>query len=341
MQMRPLGESGIEASVVAFGAWAIGGWMWGGAEEKDSIAAIHAALDNGINFIDTAPMYGMGRSEEILGKALKGGYRQKTVLATKCSLVWDGTGEDGTYFFAADDKAKVAEDVPNPKYKIYKNNRPHLIRKGLEDSLRRLQTDVIDLFQTHWQDPTTPIEDTMEELMKMKKEGKIRAIGTCNAGIADLDRYRSVGQLDTDQEKYSMLDRAREQDNLPYVEKNKMAFLAYSPLAQGLLTGAVGPDRVFGPGDQRSVNPRFGVENRVKVAEFLNEIRPVADDYKLTLGQLVAAWTVAQPGCSHALLGARTVKQVIENAKSGEVKLDDAAVATVTRAVNEKLKDVK
>ena len=341
MQKRSLGESGIEASVIAFGAWAIGGWMWGGAEEKESIAAVHAALDNGINFIDTAPMYGMGRSEEILGKALKGGYRQKAVLATKCTLVWDGSGEDGTYFFPADDKGKVADNDPNPKYKIYKNNKPRMIRKGIEESLRRLQTDVIDLYQTHWQDPTTPIEETMAELMALKKEGKIRAIGTCNASPEDLERYRAAGQLDSDQEKYSMLDRAREGDNLPYVEKNKLAFLAYSPLGQGLLTGAVGPDRVFGPGDQRAVNPRFSVENRGRVAAFLADIRPIADDYKLTLGQLVAAWTVAQPGCSHALLGARTVGQVIENARAGTVTLDAAAVAAITRAVNEKLKDVK
>ncbi len=337
MQMRPIGQSGIEASVIAFGAWAIGGWMWGGAEEKQSIDAIHAALDNGINFIDTAPMYGFGRSEEILGKALKGGYRQKAIVATKCTLVWDGSGTDGVYHFGADDDRRLPDDVKNPKYKIYKNNKPRMVRKGLEESLRRLQTDVIDLFQTHWQDESTPIAETMDELLKLKKEGKIRAIGCSNATTEQLKEYCDRGQLDSDQEKYSMLDRGMEKTNLPFVKENNIAFLAYSPLGQGLLTGAVGPDRVFAPGDKRNFDPRFSQENRVKVAAFMNEIRPIADDYRITLGQLVAAWTIAQPGCSHALLGARDVKQVIENAKAGEVSLSSDAIAKITKAVDEKL----
>jgi aryl-alcohol dehydrogenase-like predicted oxidoreductase len=337
MQTRPLGQSGIEASVIAFGAWAIGGWMWGGAEKKDSIAAVHAALDNGMNFIDTAPMYGMGRSEEVLGKALKGGYRQKAIIATKVSMYWDGSGEDGTYFFDSDDQRRLPDGSGNAKYKIYKNNKPRVIRKGLEDSLKRLQTDVIDLLQTHWQDPSTPIADTLGELLKRKKEGKIHASGCCNASIADMDQYRAAGQLDSDQEKYSMLDRGQEKGNLPYVQEHKMAFLAYSPLGQGLLTGGVGPDRVFPDGDLRKSNPRYGVENRQKVADFLAVIKPVADANNLTLGQLAAAWTIAQSGCSHALLGARNAKQVAENAKAGQVKLDAASLAAVTKAVNEKL----
>ncbi len=338
MQMRPLGASGIQASAVAFGAWAIGGWMWGGTEEKDAIAAVHAALDSGINLIDTAPMYGMGRSEEIVGKALQGGLRQKAIIATKCTLVWDGSGEDGFYFFPADDQGRLPDDAPKPKYKVYRNNKPRLIRKGVEESLRRLRTDVIDLFQTHWQDPTTPIEDTMAELMKLKREGKIRAIGCCNAGPEEMDKYRAAGQLDSDQEKYNMIDRAMEGKNLPYCAKHKLAFLAYSPLAQGLLTGAIGPDRVFAPGDLRAKNPRYGLENRKKVAEFLAAVQPIAHDHKLTLGQLVTAWTLAQTGCSHVLLGARNAKQVAENAKGGAAALDSAALAAVGKAIEEKLK---
>lgn len=339
MQMRPLGGSGIMASVVGLGAWAIGGWMWGGNEEKDSIDSIHAALDNGISLIDTAPMYGMGRSEEILGKALKGARRHKAVLATKCALEWDGTEKGGVFHFAADDYGKAEGD--NPQYKVMRNARPKVIRKQLEDSLRRLQTDVIDLYQTHWQDPSTPIEDTMTELMKMQREGKIRAIGCSNASVEDMERYRAVGRLDTDQEKYSMLDRAREKDNLPYCAEHNIAHLAYSPLAQGLLTGAVGPERVFSPTDNRASLPRFSMENRIKVAEFLRFIQPIADDYKLTLGQLVTAWTVAQPGSSHALLGARNAKQAAENAKGGQVVIEAESLATITRAVEEMLGEVK
>ena len=339
MQMRPLGESGIEASVVAFGAWAIGGWMWGGSEESESIKTIHAALDSGINLIDTAPMYGMGRSEEIVGKALQGGKRQQAVIATKCTLVWEGN--EGEFMFNSDDFGRIGADVPNPKYKIYRNNRPAAIRKGLEDSLRRLRTDYIDLFQTHWQDSTTPIEDTMHELVKMKNEGKIRAIGCCNATVEQMQQYRNVGQLDSDQEKYNMIDRGRENDNLPYVKEHKMAFLAYSPLAQGLLTGAIGPERQFNKGDVRLNNPRYSIENRERVAGFLAEIKSVADDHKATFGQVVTAWTLAQPGCSHALLGARTEAQVAENARGGALTLESAALDVITKAVNEKLKDIK
>lgn len=326
MRMRELGTSGIQASVVAFGAWAIGGWNWGGTSEDESVASIHAAIDLGMTFIDTAPMYGYGRSEEILGKALAGGRRNHVVLASKCGLTWDG---QGTFHIYTDDVGKSA-DAATAKYTVCKNGRADVIRKGVEDSLRRLRTDYIDLMQTHWQDPATPIEETMGELMRLKKEGKIRAIGCSNATPDDMDKYRASGQLDTDQEKYSMLDRQREDDNLPYCAEHKLSFLAYSPLAQGLLTGAVGPDREFGPGDGRRDNPRFSQEGRRRVLAFLQSVKPIADDYGLTYGQLVAAWTLAQPGCTHILLGARTPEQVTENVKGGAATLEDEAVREIT-----------
>lgn len=329
MFTRPLGSSGIEASVVAFGAWAIGGWNWGGADESDSIAAVHAAVDSGITFIDTAPVYGFGRSEEVLAKALQAGYRQRVVLASKCGLNWNG---EGVFHFASDDEHKV-DDPAGAKYRVCRNCRPAVIRKEVEDSLRRLRTDVIDLMQTHWQDPETPIADTMGELLRLKKEGKIRAIGCSNATPEQMDEYRAVGPLDSDQEKFSMLDLQRREDSLPYCARHNVAFLAYSPLAQGLLTGAVGPERVFKPGDARLTNPRFSRESREKVLAFLSGVKGIADEYGLTYGQLVTAWTLAQPGCSHVLLGARTPAQVEENAKGGAVRLDDGAV----KAINERL----
>lgn len=331
MHMRELGGSGILASAVAFGAWAIGGWNWGGAKESESIDAIHAAVDNGITFIDTAPVYGFGRSEEVVGKALRGGYRQKVVLASKCGLNWEG---EGFFHFASDDAGKVSDPV-GAKYRVCRNGSSAWIRRGVEESLRRLGTDVIDLMQTHWQDPETPIEETMGELLRLKKEGKIRAIGCSNASVEDMDRYRGVGVLDVDQEKYSMLDRDREGDNLPYCAENAVAFLAYSPLAQGLLTGAVGVEREFKPGDGRRDNPRFSVENRKKILGFLEEIKPVAEDHGLTFGQLVTAWTLSRPGCSHVLLGARTPAQVKENARGGDVVLEQSAVDAVTNKLNE------
>ena len=339
MRMRPLGGSGIEVSTVILGAWAIGGWQWGGIRESEAIDAIHAAPDNGINCIDTAPVYGWGRSEELVGKALQGGLRHRMVVASKCALVWDGSGEDGTYLYSGGKLGKVPDDSPERVCRVFINTRPQHIRRGLEDSLRRLRTDYIDLFQTHWQDATTPIEDTMAELLKMKREGKIRAIGCSNATPEQMDRYRALGPLDVDQEKFSMLDRAREKDCLPYCAENGIAFLAYSPLGQGLLTGAVGPERVFGPDDMRSMNPRFSLESRKRIADFLQTIRPIADDYRLSYAQLVTAWTLAQPGCSHAILGARNVEQVRENAKGGAVVLDDAAVLQITEQVGRFLKD--
>lgn len=340
MKTRPLGQSGIEASVIAFGAWAVGGWMWGGTDEKESVAAIHAALDHGMNFIDTAPVYGFGRSEEIVGKALAGGYRQKAVLASKCALVWDGGGTDGTFHFEANRDGAATVKGAKDNYLIYVNTRPKQIRKGVEESLRRLRTDVIDLMQTHWQDPSAPVADAMGELMKLKKEGKIRAIGCSNASIGEMDQYRAAGQLDADQEKFNMIDRGMEKTNLPYCAEHNIAFLAYSPLAQGLLTGAIGPDRVFAKGDLRNDDPRYSLENRKKAAEFLAVIKPVADGHGLTLAQLVSAWTVAQPGCTHALLGARNVKQVLENAKGGEIDIDKAGLDLLSKAVAEKLAGV-
>ncbi len=332
MRSRPLGQSGIEASVVALGTFAMGGWLWGGSEEAESLEAVHAAVDQGMTFIDTAPMYGMGRAEELLGKVLQGGLRRKVVLASKCGLVWDGS-PGGVFHFNSDDSGKLPDSEPNPKYRVFRNCRPEVLRKGVEDSLKLLRTDYIDLLQTHWQDASTPIEETMGELMKLKREGKILAIGCSNATPEEMDRYRLAGELASDQEKYSMLEANMEKTNLPYCAEKKIAFLAYAPLAKGLLTGAVGPERQFGPGDDRNKSPLFSLENRRKVADFLNRIRPVADDYRITVGQLVVAWTLAQPGCSHVLLGARKVKHVLENAKAGEVVLDSAAVARVSECL--------
>ena len=319
MQQRTLGTSGISASIVALGTWAIGGWRWGGTDEAESIRAIQAALDEGINFLDTAPAYGLGLSEEIVGKALKG-KRNQAVIASKCGMVWHT--DQGVYFL---------DEYGKP---IHKYLGPESVRYEVEQSLQRLQTDYIDLYQTHWQDVTTPIEETMGELVRLKEEGKIRAIGVCNATVDEMERYRKLGAVDSDQEKYSMLDRNPEDTNLPWCQEQQVAFLAYSPLAQGLLTGKMGPDRVFSSDDQRSTNPRYAVENRVRIQSLLNGIHPYAEKYGLNLGQMVIAWTVAQPGVTHALVGARTAEQSIENAGAGRVELDRDDAAAITDLVN-------
>jgi methylglyoxal reductase len=331
MEYRSLGKSGIEASVVGFGAWAIGGWSWGGTKKNDPQGAIHAAIDHGINLIDTAPMYGYGHSEELVGKALQG-LRDKVVLATKCGLVW--YKQEGEKFFDANEQG-AAENDAEKQYEVYINLRPAMIRHEIEESLGRLKTDRIDLYQTHWQDSTTKTEDAMAELMKLKQEGKIRAIGCSNATVEQLKRYQAAGQLDVDQEQYSMLQRQHEADNLPFCAENQMAFLAYSPLALGILTGKIGPDQGFDKGDVRRNDPWYQKENRPKVQALLKLIRSVADNKAVTIAQTVIAWTVQQRGCSHALVGARNADQAIANAKAGEVKLNGEELKRIREAVDQ------
>ena len=210
MRYRALGSSGIEASVVGLGTWAIGGWMWGGTDEPAAIKAIHAGIDAGINLVDTAPVYGFGLSEKIVGRAIRG-RRERVVLATKCALVWDR--KDGEFYFNSTDRGSCKADGA---FDVYKCLKPDSIRLEVERSLTRLGTDYIDLYQTHWPDSTTAIADTMEALLDLKQQGKIRAIGVCNATAQQMADYGLTGVLDSDQEKYSMLDRAQETANLPY-----------------------------------------------------------------------------------------------------------------------------
>lgn len=315
MKKRPLGTSDLEASVIAFGAWALGGWRWGGSDDQASIDALRAGLDSGINFIDTAPAYGFGHGEEVVGKAIQG-RRSQVILATKCGLSWNTS--KGTLLFISDEKGRNEAG----QYRIHKTLDPDLVRSDLEGSLRRLRTDYIDLYLTHWQDTTTRIEDTMALLLDLKKAGKIRAIGACNAKTEDLSRYRARGPFDADQERFSLLDRGPEETQLPWCREHHVAFLAYSPLHHGLLTGRITPGRVFKEGDLRRDHPSFSPANLERISGMLQRIQPIADRRGITLSQLVIAWTVAQPGVTHALVGARTAAQAVENAAAGDLTLD-------------------
>jgi methylglyoxal reductase len=330
MKYRPLGKSGIEASVVGFGAWAIGGWMWGGTKKNDPEGAIHAAVDHGINLIDTAPMYGYGRSEELVGQAIKS-IRDRVVLASKCGLVW--YKKEGDKIFDANEEGR-AESEDDKKYEVYINLKPAMIRYEIDESLRRLKTDRIDLYQTHRQDSTTRTEDVMAELMLLKQEGKIRAIGCSNATVEHMERYRSAGQLDTDQEQYSMLQRQHEAHNLSFCRENNIAFLAYSPLALGILTGKIGPKHEFGRGDLRWNNPWYQKEQQPQVDALLEVVRSVAEGKGVTIAQTVIAWTLEQPGCSHALVGARSPEQALANAKAGDVQLSEEEIRTIRKVVD-------
>jgi aryl-alcohol dehydrogenase-like predicted oxidoreductase len=318
MELREIGTSGIKASAVGLGTWAIGGWLWGGSDEKAAVAAIQAALDSGITLIDTAPAYGLGLSEEIVGRAIAG-RREKVVLATKCGLVWHL--RRGEHFF---------DQHGQP---VHRYLGPESVRYELEQSLRRLKTDHLDLFQTHWQDASTPIADTMAELTKLKQEGKIRAIGASNCSPAELESYLAADRLDGLQEKYSMLDRGLERELLPLCRASGVSVLAYSPLALGLLTGKIKRGRHFRGDDLRRNNPRFTDENLRKVAALLKELEPVAAGHRATIAQTVIAWTISRPGITFALCGARAPEQALENAGAGELRLTAQELQAIDAAL--------
>ncbi len=337
MKTRALGQSNIQASVVAFGAWAIGGWTWGGADEQESIRAIHAFLDAGGNLIDTAPVYGFGRSEEVVGKAIAD-RRDSVVLATKCAMRWDLSDQQKKRAQKKFSTSREMFDQPGTSsedsFDVYIYAGADGIRQEVEQSLKRLQTDVIDLYQTHWQSDEVPVEEKMGVLEELRQEGKICAIGVSNATPEQIEAYRQFGQVDTDQEKYSMLDRQMEGTNLAKCERDNIAFLAYSPLSQGLLTGKITPDREYPEDDQRRYKERFSAENVRKVQAMLQRMQPIADRHNLSLAQLTMAWTLAQPGCSHVLCGARNPQQAIDNAGAGAAELEEDELKVITDAVN-------
>lgn len=323
MQRRMLGKSGIEASVVGLGTWVTGGGeMWNGADDAESLKAIDVALDRGVNFIDTAPAYGWGHSEKIVGQAIRG-RRDKVVVATKCGMWWEDARGSFHFHLAGKD--------------TYICLRPETIAVEVENSLRWLGTDYIDLYQIHWpakEPDNTPIEVTMEFLNKLKDEGKIRAIGVCNVSIEQLAEYCASGDIASDQFRYSMLYREPEANVLPYCEENGLATLTYMSLEQGLLTGKVGMDREFQPGEFRSNldwNAWFKKTNRPKVLDMLAGWKDLTEKHDCTLAQLVIAWTAAQPGVTHVLCGTRTAAQAEQNAAAGALELDAEDVARMRR----------
>lgn len=317
-QLRRMGGSDVRASAIGLGTWAMGGWMWGGGDDDGSIAAIRASIDNGVTLIDTAPAYGVGKAEELVGQAIKG-RRQDVVIATKCGLNWHHG--KGNHFF------------DELGHKVHRYLGRDGILYEIDQSLRRLGTDYIDLYITHWQDPTTPIAETMSTLLDLKKQGKIRAIGVSNVTPQDLEAYLAVGPVDAIQERYSMLDREIEASLLPICKDNNVSTLSYSSLALGLLSGKVGPEREFKGDDLRKDNPRFSKRNREHVAAFAAEVAPLANAHGATIAQLVIAWTIAQPGITYALCGARDAGQALENAKAGALSLGNDDLKRIDQAI--------
>ena len=274
----------LKVSRVALGTWAMGGWMWGGTDRRESIATIRAALHQGINLIDTAPVYGFGVSEEIVGEALEGA-RAEAVIATKTGLEW----RDG---------------------KVYRNATRARILKEVDDSLRRLRTDYIDIYQVHWPDPKVPVEETAEAMRSLYEEGKIRAIGVSNFSVAEMERFRQAAPLHVLQPPYNLFERAIETDILPYARANHIATLGYGALCRGLLSGRMRLDSTFDGDDLRRIDPKF---EPPRFAQYLDAVRQLDEFAQRRFGrrviQLAVRWMLDQ-GISVALWGGRRLDQL-------------------------------
>lgn len=325
MEYRELGESGVSASVITFGAWAIGGWMWGGAERKDAVEAIRASYDQGVTSIDTAPIYGQGLSEEIVGEALEGISRDKVQIMTKYGMRWDV--RLGEFAFRS-------QDNDGRPLEIYKYAGKDSIVKECEDSLRRLRTDYIDLYQIHWPDSTTPVEETMEAVGQLLKQGKIRAAGVSNYNVELMERAEKTIRLAADQVPFSMVNRDIEKDLVPWCIRHKKAILAYSPLQRGLLSGKIRPGHSFGEGDTRAGSKFYKPDNVERINGFLDKLRPLAEARSASLAQLVIRWTIERPGITIALVGARDASQAVQNARAIDVKLSPEEILFINRQLD-------
>ncbi|WP_313260514.1 aldo/keto reductase [Sphingobacterium sp.] len=312
MEYRYIGDSEINASVITFGAWAAGGWMWGSTDRKEAIEAIVAAYEVGVTTIDTAPIYGQGTSEEIVGEALKDIPRDKTQILTKFGMRWDLAEGD----FAFHSKKNNGEDI-----EIYKYAGKDSIIYECEQSLKRLGTDYIDLYQIHWPDSTTPLDETFEAVAQLIEQGKIRYAGVCNYNAQLMAEAEKTLPLVSNQIPFSMVNRAVEEETIPYCIKHNKAVLAYSPLERGLLTGKIHVGHQYQEGDHRAKHPHFQPDFIEKTNILLERIKPLADDKGVTLAQLVLRWTVERPGITIALAGARNAQQSVQNAKAMDFNL--------------------
>ena len=298
----------LKVSRVALGTWAMGGWMWGGTDARESIATIHAALTQGINLIDTAPVYGFGVSEEIVGAALDG-VRTQAVITTKTGLEW----RDG---------------------KVYRNATRARIMQEVDDSLRRLRTDYIDIYQVHWPDPLVPVEETAEAMRSLYEQGKIRAIGVSNFSVAQMERFRRVAPLHVLQSPYNLFERAIEAQILPYCHANHIVTLGYGALCRGLLSGRMRPDTIFHGDDLRRIDPKF---QPPRFTQYLNAVRQLDElaqrHFHRRVIHLAVRWMLDQ-GISVALWGGRHPNQVEAALDVAGWSLNSANRELIERIVN-------
>ena len=329
MEYRKLVRTDLRLSVVTFGSWAAGGWMWGKADHKAAVEAIKASYELGVTSIDTAPIYGQGESERVVGEAIKGIPRDKVQILTKYGMRWDlAKGE-----FAFKSKNNQGKDID-----IYKYAGKESVIKECENSLRRLGTDYIDLYQIHWPDSTTPLSETFEAVERLIEQGKVRYAGVCNYDAALMEDAGKVIDLVSDQIPYSMVNRGTDRETIPYCMRNEKTVIVYSPLERGLLTGKMKPGYAFAEGDHRKNNPFFTDDSIERTNAFLDKLKPLADEKGVTLAQLVIRWTVNHPGVTVALVGARNPAQAIQNAKAADVVLSADEMEFINQQIELMLK---
>lgn len=330
MNYRKLGETDLNVSVITFGAWAAGGWMWGSTDRKDAIEAIKAAYAEGMTSIDTAPIYGMGVSEEIVGEAIKDIPRDKVQILTKFGMRWDLSSPKGDFMMHSKDNYGKEID-------IYKYSGKESVIKECENSLKRLETDYIDLYQIHWPDSTTAIAETFEAVAKLIEQGKVRYAGVCNYNVAQMAEAEKIVKLASNQIPFSMVNRVMENETIPFCIEHKKSVLAYSPLQRGLLTGKIKTGQVFEEGDTRNGNRFYTDEFITKTNQLLAKLKPLADEKNATLSQLVLRWTVERPGVTIALAGARNAQQSIQNAGAMKFDLSKEEISFINELVEKDL----
>jgi aryl-alcohol dehydrogenase-like predicted oxidoreductase len=316
MNMERTGIPGtsLKVSPVAIGTWAIGGWMWGGTDEAQSIATIRAAFEHGINIVDTAPVYGFGRSEEIVGRAIaEAGLRSDVLIATKAGLQWEG--------------GRVSRNASRAR-----------IMREVEDSLRRLRTDYIDVYQVHWPDPLTTIEETADAMHMLFAQGKIRAIGVSNFSVGQMERFRRVAPLHVLQPPYNLFERGIETDLLPYCRQNKIAMLGYGALCRGLLSGRMHANTAFDGDDLRRTDPKFIQPRFAQYLAAVAQLDRVAQRFGKRVIHLAVRWMLDQ-GITTALWGARHPDQLQPVDEVIGWSLDASAKAEIERILRENITD--
>jgi aryl-alcohol dehydrogenase-like predicted oxidoreductase len=314
MERTKIPGTSIRVSSIAIGTWAIGGWMWGGTDEAESIATIRAAFEHGINLVDTAPVYGFGRSEEIVGKAIaEGRLRSNVVIATKVGLQWDAG-------------------------RVFRNaSRARIIRE-VEDSLRRLRTDYIDIYQVHWPDPLITIEETADAMHMLFAQGKIRAIGVSNFSVGQMERFRRIAPLHILQPPYNLFERGIEADLLPYCLKNGIAMLGYGALCRGLLSGRMQANTAFGGDDLRRADPKFVQPRFAQYLAAVTQLDRLAQRFGKRVIHLAVRWMLDQ-GVTTALWGARHPDQLLPVDEVTGWSLDASAKAEIDRILRETISD--